>query len=430
MSKIPQSKLMIKWMKDLWNFPRSLTGYGNKQTLDYLKKINPDLNIHFTKSRKKVYDWIIPDEWNIYDGFIKHSSGKKFADFKRNNLHILGYSSSFNAKLPLNKILSHIHTEPNQPDLIPYVTSYYKDRWGFCMSENQKKKLPKGNYQVFVDSTKKPGRFYFADLLIKGKSKKEIFFSTYICHPSMANNELSGPALSTALIKYIKTHYSKTKYSYRFVFLPETIGSIVYINKNLKVLQKNMLAGFNLSCVGDNRQYSYIPSRHGNEISDQAIKASLQGLKNVKYYEFLDRGSDERQYCSPGVDLPVAGFCRTKYGEYPEYHTSADNFNVVTEQGLSGSFKVMRSIIDSFEEGLYPISNFKCEPNLGKRDLYPTISQKNNFNSDLATRLDLIAYSDGKMNLFEISLKIRKRIDLVIEELKILKKNKVLNILK
>ena len=430
MNKDSNSEMMIKWMKDLWIFPRSLTGHGNKKTLEYLKKINPKLKIYFSKSGKKVYDWVIPDEWNINDGYIKHSSGRKFAEFKKHNLHILGYSNSIKAKLPLSKILDHIYTEPSQPNDIPYVTSYYEDRWGFCMSENQKKKLPKGTYEVLIDSTKKPGKFYYADLLIKGKSKKEIFFSTYICHPSMANNELSGPVLSSALIKYINNKYTKTKYSYRFVFLPETIGSIVYINKNFKLLQKNMIAGFNLSCVGDNRQYSYIPSRHGNRISDQAIKAALQKLKNVKYYSFLDRGSDERQYCSPGVDLPVAGFCRTKYGEYPEYHTSADNFNVVTKKGLAGSFNVMKSIIDSFEEGLYPLAKFKCEPNLGKRNLYPTISKKNNLNKILATRLDLIAYSDGKMNLFEISLKIKKRIDLVLKELKILKENNLIDIIK
>jgi len=331
---------MIQWMRDLWSYPRSLTGHGTLDTLKYLKGINKDLNIFSFKSGTNVFDWSIPDEWNIYNAYIEHESGQRFAEFSESNLHILGYSIPYNNYLSLAELLPHIYTQIDQPDVIPYVTSYYKDNWGFCMSENDKNNLSEGRYHVVIDSKKKPGAMHLADLVVKGESNEEIFFSTYVCHPSMANNELSGPALATALIQYIKSNYKKPKYTYRFVFVPETIGSITYLSQNLEHLQKQVICGFNLSCVGDDRAYSHIESRIGNTLADNALQSALIGFDNAVKYSFLERGSDERQYCSPGVDLPLCGFCRTKYGEYPEYHTSADNFDVVTKEGIDGSFDV------------------------------------------------------------------------------------------
>ena len=238
----------------------------------------------------------------------------------------------------------------------------------------------------------------------------------------MANNELSGPVLSTALIQYIKSQYPNPEFTYRFVFIPETIGSITYLSKNIDKLKEKVICGFNLSCVGDDRAYSHVESRDGNNLADNALQASLIGLDNMVKYSFLERGSDERQYCAPGVDLPLCGFSRTKYGKYPEYHTSADNFDVVTIDGLNGSFSVISSIIDAFEIGLFPKNIIKCEPQLGKRDLYPTISQKGN-NTNLNTRMDVLAYADGNYNLFDISNKIRKNLKLVISEVMILEKH-------
>ena len=361
-----QGLTMLKWMKDIWNFPRSLTGHGTHATLEYLKQINKDLTIHQIKSGTKVFDWEIPDEWNIYDAYIEHESGKKFAEFSKSNLHVLGYSTPCNTKVSLDELLRHIYTQPDQPNVIPYVTSYYKERWGFCMSQNEKNNLPTGNYNVVIEAKKEPGVLEFADLVIKGKSSKEIFFSTYICHPSMANNELSGPVLSSALIQYIKSNFKQPEFTYRFVFSPETIGSITYLSKNIEYLKENVVCGYNLSCVGDDRAYSHIESRMGNSLADKALKAGLVDLDNVVFYSFLERGSDERQYCAPGVDLPFCGFARTKYGEFPEYHTSADNFNVVSEKGLNGAFNVMKSIIDAFEVKLFPKTTIKCEPQLGE----------------------------------------------------------------
>ncbi len=417
---------MIQWMQDLWSYPRSLTGHGTRATLEYLKNINPDLTIHSFKSGTKVFDWIIPDEWNIYDAYIEHETGKKFAQLSDNNLHVLGYSDPYNAHLTLDELLPHIFTQPDQPNFIPYVTSYYSNNWGFCMSHNDKEVLPDGDYHVVIDATKGLGQLELADLIIKGDSSEEIFFSTYVCHPSMANNELSGPVIATALIQYIKLKYKNPKYTYRFVFVPETIGSIAYLSQNIENLQYKVVCGFNLSCVGDNRAYSHIESRKGNTLADNALQAALIGLNNIVKYSFLERGSDERQYCAPGVDLPVCGFCRTKYGEYSEYHTDADNFDVVTEDGLNGALNVMKSIVDAFEVALFPKINVKCEPQLSKYGLRPDISQKTNID-DIRTRSDFIAYADGENSVFDISNKIKKNLKLVVAEAKELEEHGLLD---
>ncbi|MDA9060393.1 DUF4910 domain-containing protein [Candidatus Thioglobus sp.] len=409
--------LMIKWMKDLWHYPRSLTGHGTRKTLNYIKNIHPELNIQAFKSGEKVFDWEIPEEWNIYDSYIEHESGKRFAELRNNNLHILGYSIPLNEYMSLEDLLPHIHTQPDQPSVIPYVTSYYKNNWGFCMSENDKKKMPDGKYHVVIDAEKAPGILEIADLIIKGKKSEEIFFSTYVCHPSMANNELSGPVLSTALIQYIKSKYENPRYTYRFVFVVETIGSISYLSKNFLELKNRVICGFNLSCVGDNRAYSHIESRLGDSLADRALEAALIGFDNVKKYSFLERGSDERQYCAPGIDLPLCGFCRTKYGIYPEYHTSADNFDVVTSEGLDGSIEIMKSIIDAFEIGITPKITVKCEPQLGKRGLYPSVSKKG-MNDNIRSRMNLLAYADGRHSLFDISNKIEENLSFVVCEAK------------
>ena len=243
----------------------------------------------------------------------------------------------------------------------------------------------------------------------------------------MANNELSGPVLSSALLSYIKEKYKKTRYSYRFVFLPETIGSIAYIFKNLKILKSKIIAGFILSCVGDDRAYSKLSSRSGNALSDRALDAALIKKNNVKNYSYIDRGPDARQYCAPGIDLPVSGFCRSKYDQYPEYHTDADNFNVVTEKGLNGSFNVIKSIIDAFENGIYPQTKILGEPQLGKRKLYPTLSQKGT-QSHFDCRMNLIAYADGKTDIFKIAQLINVPLEIVNSEVKILLKNKILQV--
>ena len=415
---------MLKWAKDLFSICRSITGDGTRMTLSYFEKINPEFRRLKFKTGQKVFDWEIPKEWNIKDAYLEHESGERYAEFKKCNLHIVGYSKPVNKKISKKELLNYIHTQKDQPDSIPYVTSYYKERWGFCLSENQKSKLPDGNYKVIIDSDLKNGNLELSDAIFKGKTKKEIFFSSYICHPSMANNELSGPVLLNAIMHYIKSNYPKSKFTYRFVLLPETIGSIAYLSKFMKVMKSNMICGFNLTCVGDERAYSYVGSRKGNTLADDAIEAALFGLSNVKKYSYLDRGSDERQYCAPGIDLPVCCFSRSR-SEYPEYHTHKDNFNVVTQKGLEGSFKVVKKIIDAIELELYPKTTMFGEPNLGKRGLYPTLSQKGKYDNT-RLRMNLIAQSDGMTNIFKIAKLLKEPLDKLCNEYSLLKSKKVL----
>ena len=415
---------MLKWAKDLFSICRSITGDGTRMTLSYFEKINPEFRRLKFKTGQKVFDWEIPKEWNIKDAYLEHESGKRYAEFKKCNLHIVGYSKPVNKKISKKELLNYIHTQKDQPDSIPYVTSYYKERWGFCLSENQKSKLPDGNYKVIIDSDLKNGNLELSDAIFKGKTKKEIFFSSYICHPSMANNELSGPVLLNAIMHYIKSNYPKSKFTYRFVLLPETIGSIAYLSKFMKVMKSNMICGFNLTCVGDERAYSYVGSRKGNTLADDAIEAALFGLSNVKKYSYLDRGSDERQYCAPGIDLPVCCFSRSR-SEYPEYHTHKDNFNVVTQKGLEGSFNVVKKIIDAIELELYPKTTMFGEPNLGKRGLYSTLSQKGKYDNT-RLRMNLIAQSDGMTNIFKIAKLLKEPLDKLCNEYSLLKSKKVL----
>lgn len=420
MNSLALGEEMLQWAKDLFTICRSITGEGTRQTLEFFRNINPELEFVAFKTGEKVFDWEIPQEWNINDAYIEHESGKRFAEFRKNNLHVLNYAAPIDQILKLEDLIDNIYTLPDQPRLIPYVTSYYSKRWGFCMSHEEKSRLPEGTYRVFIDSTLADGTLNLAHAVIKGKLSREIFFSSYVCHPSMANNELSGPVLLSALMRYVKQHYPERNFSYRFVLLPETIGSIAYLSHHHQVLKSNVHCGFNLSCVGDERAYSHVQSRFGNNLADKAIQAALRGLENVKTYTFLSRGSDERQYCAPGIDLPLCTFCRSKYGEYPEYHTDADNFDLVTAKGLAGSFDVMKAIIDAFEMDEYPSVCVLGEPQLGKRGLYPTLSMKDSAAS-VATRMNFLAYADGKTSLFDISEIIRQPLNIVLDEYKFLK---------
>tara|TARA_Y200000002_G_scaffold373144_1_gene371819 strand:- start:14561 stop:15841 length:1281 start_codon:yes stop_codon:yes gene_type:complete len=425
MKKELNREKMILWAKELFPICRSITGNGLLETLKYLKKINSSLTIYKVRSGTKVYDWNIPDEWNIEESYLEHESGKRFAEFKKNNLHVVNYSAPVNKIINLKDLKDKIYSDPKKPKWIPYVTSYYNKKWGFCMSHNEKQKLPKGEYRAVIKSKFSKGHLYYGDILIKGKLEKEILFSTYVCHPSMANNELSGPVLSSYIARYIKEYFPNSKYSYRFIFVPETIGAITYIKRNINKLKKNVIAGYVLSCVGDERAYSMIKSRNENSLADQALYSALKNKKNFKAYSYLDRGSDERQYCAPGVDLPVAGFCRSKYGEYPEYHTSADNFNVVTAKGLSGSFDIIKNIVDSFENSLTVKTNILCEPNLGKRGLYSLTGGKKR-NKEIKLRCDLLSYADGNRNIFELALLLNVELEDLIKEINILKKKKLI----
>jgi aminopeptidase-like protein len=393
-------KEMYGWAVDLFPINRSLTGDGVRQTLQYIKNIIPEMEINEVASGTKCFDWTVPQEWNCDDAYILDPDGNKICDFKINNLHVVGYSTPIDKEVDLEELKEHLYWIEDQPTAIPYITSYYSPRWGFCLSFNEFKKLKKGTYKVKINSELIDGSLTYGEVKLKGESDKEIFLSTYVCHPSMANNELSGPVVTTALVKFIKSLKDR-KYSYRIVFIPETIGSITYISRNIDDMKKNIIAGFNISCVGDDRCFSYVPSRYGNSLSD---KVSKHVLKNIDYveYSFLDRGSDERQYCSPGVDLPIATICRTKYGQYPEYHTSLDDLTLISPAGLYGGYEKLMKAIELLEKNNYYKVNVSCEPQLGKRGLYPTISTKET-GAIVRDMMNFIAYADGNNDLIDIA---------------------------
>ncbi len=418
---------MYNWCKDLFPICRSITGDGLKKTLSYFEKINPSLKRLKFKSGKRVFDWTIPLEWKIKDAYIEHTSGKRFAEFKKNNLHLVNFSMPTKLKLDKKNLLKKIHSHPKYKDAIPYVTSYYKKDWGFCLSENDKKKLPEGKYKVFINSKFIKGNLDISHAILKGKYKKEIFFSSYVCHPSMANNELSGPVVLNGLIKYIKKTYKTANFTYRFVLLPETIGSIAYLSRYKDILKKNMIMGFNLSCLGDNRAYSIIKGPDGKNLSFYALNALLRKKKNYKIYDFTERGSDERQYCAPGIDLPVIGFCRSKYGKYKEYHTSKDDLNIISDKSLNQSLDILKKLVDICELSLFPKTRILCEPNLSKRNLYPTTSKHNTMSKKLKLRKDIIAFANGKRSIFEIADILSISIEEVVKEIKILKISSILS---
>lgn len=396
---------MYKWAEDLFPICRSITGQGVRETLSYIQKLLPDLEIHEVKSGTKAFDWEVPDEWNIKDAFVMDENGKKVIDFKKHNLHVVGYSDPIDRKISLDELQNHLYSLPNQPDAIPYITSYYKRRWGFCISDNERKKLNPGTYHIKIDSSLKSGHLTYAQLILPGSSEEEILLSTYICHPSMANNEISGPVVTTALVRWLQT-LKHRRYTYRIVFVPETIGSIVYISQNANEMKKNIKAGFVITCIGDTRTYSYLQSRLGNTLADQTAKNVLRHhVKDYKEYSFLERGSDERQYCSPGVDLPVISIMRSKYGTYPEYHTSLDDMSFISPEGLQGGYDVLQKCIEVLENNFTYKTNVNCEPQLAKHGLYPTISKKDS-KKKVQEILSLIAYADGNHTLLEIADKI------------------------
>ena len=379
-------------------------------------------------SKTKVFDWKVPLEWNVKDAYILDKNNKKIVDFKNNNLHLVGYSIPVNKFFSKKELFNRIHSKPRQPKAIPYITSYYKKYWGFCITHNEKLKFIK-NYKnsdkfkvVIKSNLNSNGHLNYGELILKGKSKQEIFISTYICHPSMANNELSGPIVSMSLIN----HFSKIKNlkkTIRFIFIPETIGSITYLSKNLSHLKENVVGGFNLTCIGDERGHSCMFSKYENTLSDRAIIEAYNNL-NIKYkkYSFLERGSDERQYNSPGIDLPIASIFRTKYDEYPEYHTSLDNFDLVTEKGVEGGFNVAKKAIEILIKKIVPKNKILCEPQMGKRGLYPTLS-KNNINNITRHYMNFLQYADGKNDLESISILLNISSSLTHKIYNILKKN-------
>lgn len=442
-------QLMYNWARHLFPITRSISSPGNKETLDFLKKKIINLKIKNFKSGKKVYGWKIPKQWHINEAYILEN-GKKILDFKINNLNVLNFSRSIEKKLTYKKLTKNIFYLKNQPNAIPYVTSYYSKNWGFCMAYNQFKLLKKkSKFFVKIKSKFKSGNMHYGEILIKGKSKKEILLSTNICHPSMGNNETSGIVVTARLSQWINKLKNR-RYSYRIIFIPETIGSIAYINKNFATLKKNVFAGFVVVCVGVDCIPSFLPSRQGNTISDHAALISIKkNSKKFKRFSFLERGSDERQFCSEKVNLPICSIMSKKYGDYKEYHTSLDNMNYISAKGLGKSFKIIKDAILTLENtkkisNFFPVKklkknkkNFKkeniykniyrypCEPKLSNYGLRKPISFKTNYKFDKLV-LNILMLSDGKNDLDTISKILKQKKYIVMKITKLLVKKKLL----
>jgi len=391
---------------ELWPINRSITGEGVRKTLSCIKKHLQNLNIRSVPSGTKAFDWIVPDEWHVSEAYIIVPNGEKICDFSINNLHLVGYSVPFRGRMKLEELQKHLHSLSEKPNAIPYITSYYKEQWGFCITQEQRNTLEDGWYEIVINSKLFAGQLDYGELILPGKSDQEVFLSTYICHPSMANNELSGITVATYLAKWL-SELKIRRYTYRIVFVPETIGSITYLSKNYTNLKKKVIAGFNISCVGDERSYSYLPSRNGNTISDKVAKHVLKWIDpDYKSWTWLDRGGDERQYCAPGIDLPIASIFRTKYDDYPEYHTSLDNLdNVVTPKGLDGGYWALRKALELVEKNKIYKVNILCEPQMGKRGLYPTLASKIP-EKQVMVMMNLLSFCDGEHSLLDIAEKI------------------------
>ena len=395
---------MIQLIGRLFPICRSISGDGVRETLAILgERIH--LHVQEVPTGYRAFDWTVPREWNIRDAYVKNEKGERVIDFQASNLHVVSYSVPTAATMTLDELRPHLHTKPELPAAIPNVISYYEEQWGFCLSQNQLDALPNGRYEVYIDSSLTEGSLTFADVVLPGTSDDEIMFSTYICHPSMADHELSGPVLTAFL--YDMLAQRQRRYSYRFVFIPETIGALVYLSQQGDHLRQKLHAGYVVTCVGDNGPYTYKRSRRGNTVADKVAEHCLRHVatrESVKVIDFFPSGSDERQYCSPGFDLPVGSLMRSMYGTFPEYHTSLDDMGFVSTEGIGNSLKAYVRLVQAHElNQVYINLSPNGEPQLGRRGLYPTLDGQGPSPVAVERIQYLLAYSDGTKDLVDIA---------------------------
>lgn len=392
---------MYACVEDLYPLCRSITGDGLRETLRRLGRHLP-LTLHEVPTSTPAFDWTVPKEWNIRDAWVKSASGERVVDFRKSNLHVVSYSAPVRARMPLAELKAHLHTLPEHPDWIPYRTSYYQETWGFCLSQRQLEMLSEGEYEVCIDSTLAPGHLSYGECYLSGETTDEVLISSHVCHPSLANDNLAGATVAAFVAKALQG--LTLRYSYRFLLIPGTIGSITWLSRNeAKVGQ--IKAGLVLSCLGDRGTPTYKKSRRGNAAIDQVVAHVLRSRGGESHItEFSPYGHDERQYCSPGFDLPVGCLMRTPHGQYPEYHTSADNLELVRPASLADSLALTLAVIDVLEaDRTYLNQNPKGEPQLGKRGLYRAMGGLRDAGFDEMAMLWVLNLSDGRHRLLEIA---------------------------
>ncbi len=418
------NKKLKKWAKELFPLNRSLAGKYNRLTLNYIKnKINKNFQIKSVKSGTKVFDWTIPKEYSVTEAKLKDDENKIICDIKNNNLHVVVNSMSVNKWLNFKQIKKKIFYSNKMPNSIPYVTSYYKKDWGFCISKNDFLKLnKKKKYNAQIKSKFISGKMNYAELLIKGKSKKEILICSYICHPSLANNELSGILSIAMLSKILK----KSKYSIRLLLIPETIGAISYINKRIKFLKENLIAGFNITCVGINGPYTLIASIKENTYADKIVMRVGSKYKNFRKLSFINRGSNERQFGCQNLNLPFVTICRKRFGDYKEYHTSADNLEILNYKTINETVNFIKKIVLEINNNeIYKKNNF-CEPFLSKANLINNFGTLENIKKNNRKSIsDFLAYVDKSHDL--TSLKKKIKVKNIKKLAKVLEKNKFIS---
>jgi aminopeptidase-like protein len=412
------------FIAELFPICRSITGNGLRETLARVAKHIP-LAIHEVPTGTQVFDWTVPREWNIRDAYVKNARGEKVIDFQRSNLHVVNYSVPVAARMQLSELKEHLFSSPEHPDRIPYRTSYYNDSWGFCLSRRRLEELPEGEYEVRIDSTLENGSLTYGEFLLPGASEEEVLISCHTCHPSLCNDNLSGIALATFLAKVLIA--SQPRYSYRFLFIPGTIGSITWLSRNEKNVHR-IKHGLVLSCVGDRGPLSYKKSRRGDAEIDRAAQQVLKHSgQDYAVSDFSPYGNDERQFCSPGFNLPVGRLSRTPDGQFPEYHTSADDLNFVDAGALGDSFDKCLSIFELLEENrVYVNQNPKCEPQLGKRGLYRAFGGYGDSESRELAMLWVLNQCDGSNSLLDIAERSGLSFSLVLQAAEALRSNGLL----
>ena len=391
---------MYDLISELYPICRSITGNGVRQTLKILQQQIP-LEIREVASGTQVFDWTVPQEWNVRDAYVKNSRGEKIIDFQQHNLHLLNYSIPIHQTMSLSELKPHLFSMSDRPDWIPYRTSYYSENWGFCLTHNQLEALPEGEYEVYIDTDLKSGSLTYGEYYLPGQTEEEVLFTCHICHPSLCNDNLSGISLVTSLARQLQN--IDRRYSYRFLFIPGTIGAITWLSLNQQQTQK-IEHGLVVAGVGDAGQFHYKKSRRANAPIDRIVAYVLEHSGSAyQIDEFIPYGYDERQFCSPGFNLPVGSLTRTPFGQYPEYHTSGDNLDLVKPDKLAQSLKTYLQIVDVIENNqTYFSTNPYCEPQLGKRGLYGTFGGTQDKKTKEMATLWVLNLADGEHSLLDI----------------------------